>query len=189
MTDLVRAIRQELASIETDMGKLTAEAEKLNAKLREKGEKAEKLKAVLLLYEDDGAEGDADGQRPLFVSGQVVRLSSRPLLSSAAIVGVSSTPHMSKAAMVKAAVIQLLHEKGTEHRQKILGYLVERGLMGNEKNPMASLAAYLSENKELFSPDGKGNFSLTVEGKLASSVPEDRRSSGTQRDQGSSRLS
>jgi hypothetical protein len=32
--------------------------------------------------------------------------------------------------------------------------------MGDEKNPMANFAAYLSNWKDIFEPDGKGNWSL-----------------------------
>ena len=43
---------------------------------------------------------------------------------------------------------------GVAHRQEILGHLLQLGLMGKERSPMASLAAYLSEMKEFMSAGG-----------------------------------
>lgn len=65
----------------------------------------------------------------------------------------------SKATKVKEAVIALLAPRGKVHRTEILGSLQAAGLMGGEKNPMAQLAAYLSEWAE-FEGDGQGNWSL-----------------------------
>jgi len=67
---------------------------------------------------------------------------------------------LSKAASVRMAVRQLLTKEGTVHRREILKNLVEQQLMGHEKNPMVSLAAYLSDWKDDFASDGHGNFKL-----------------------------
>jgi hypothetical protein len=66
----------------------------------------------------------------------------------------------SKASTVRSALQELLQANGAVHRSAMLKYLVNKNLMGNEKNPMASLAAYLSDWKKDFVSDGKGNFSL-----------------------------
>jgi hypothetical protein len=68
--------------------------------------------------------------------------------------------HLSKGASVHMAVQDMLAKHGTLHRAEILKSLVEQRLMGHEKNPMASLAAYLSDWKSDFAPDGHGNFTL-----------------------------
>lgn len=68
--------------------------------------------------------------------------------------------HLSKAASVRLAIENLLRERGTVHRSHILDHLKQQSLMGQEKNPMGSLAAYLSDWKDMFEPDGHGNFSL-----------------------------
>jgi hypothetical protein len=47
----------------------------------------------------------------------------------------------------------------------------ELGLVGQEKNPMVSLAAYLSDWKDTFASDGKGNFSLKKQVKSAGFLP------------------
>lgn len=66
----------------------------------------------------------------------------------------------SKAAKVRAEVRALLSAQGNAHRAFILERLKSTGLMGMEKDPMASLAAYLSSWKDEFAPDGRGNFTL-----------------------------
>jgi hypothetical protein len=49
---------------------------------------------------------------------------------------------------------------GTVHRLAALQHLLDRGLMGHEKDPMANLAAYMSHWKDEFASDGAGNWSL-----------------------------
>lgn len=66
----------------------------------------------------------------------------------------------SKATKIRAAITDLLTKKSTVHRAAILDHLTKLGLMGNEKDPMAALAAYLSGWKDIFDFDGKGNWSL-----------------------------
>jgi hypothetical protein len=66
----------------------------------------------------------------------------------------------SKATRIHAAITDLLTNEGSTHRKEILNKLIKLGLMGNEKDPMASLAAYLSGWKDAFTFDGKGNWSL-----------------------------
>jgi hypothetical protein len=68
--------------------------------------------------------------------------------------------HLSKAASIKLEVEELLKERGKMHRSDILQHLIDQKLMGHEKKPLASLAAYLSDWRETFMPDGHGNFSL-----------------------------
>ena len=58
----------------------------------------------------------------------------------------------------------LLSENGTLHRSDILNVLLAKGVMGTEKDPMAHLAAFLSDSRDKFQSDGKGNFSLRQQG-------------------------
>jgi hypothetical protein len=67
---------------------------------------------------------------------------------------------LSKATSVRMAVQQFLQEHGTTHRSVLLKSLIDQKILGREKNPMAALAAYLSDFKNYFEPDGRGNFSL-----------------------------
>jgi hypothetical protein len=61
---------------------------------------------------------------------------------------------------VKSEIRGLLAHKTIAHRKDILAHLTARGVMGHEKDPMASLAAYLSGFKDDFVFDGNGNYSL-----------------------------
>ncbi|GAA0571935.1 hypothetical protein GCM10009416_08210 [Craurococcus roseus] len=65
-----------------------------------------------------------------------------------------------KAARLKAAARGLLAANGTLHRSALLERLQDAGIMTREGNPMATLAAYLSDWRDEFASDGKGNFSL-----------------------------
>ena len=148
MSDLVRILRLELASLEADAEKLEADAAKLQGRLRSALDKADKVKALISLYASD--ETDM-AQQGLFTPEETPPERLSPDIK----------PHgVSKAAQIKAEVTYLLEARGTEHRQKILDHLISKGLMGQEKSPLASLAAYLSDYKAVFVADGRGNFSL-----------------------------
>jgi hypothetical protein len=69
-------------------------------------------------------------------------------------------PRPSKKALIKNEIEQLLLSKGPTHRKEILAILEFRGLMGHEKDPMASLAAYLSAFSDNFVNDGSGTWSI-----------------------------
>jgi hypothetical protein len=91
---------------------------------------------------------------------------------------VSSVPvrrervRLSKAASVRIAVQEFLRDNGPSHRTLILKHLVETKVMGHEKKPLAALAAYLSEFRELFEPDGRGNFSLKKPAESGAAAPQ-----------------
>jgi len=72
----------------------------------------------------------------------------------------STETALSKAQSVRKEIVALLTTKGQVHRKEILAHVVSKGFMGKEKNPMASLAAYLSGWRDQFETDGKGNFKL-----------------------------
>ncbi len=154
MTEIVSTLRRELVAIEADVAKLETETSKLQARLRLALDKAEKVKAVLAIY---AGEDTSEQQPRLFAP-----LSMGSTVTADAVRTVSSagTSGKSKAFQIKAEVSDLLNARGTEHRQKILDHLVGKGLMGHEKDPLASLAAYLSNYKDVFMADGRGNFSL-----------------------------
>ena len=46
------------------------------------------------------------------------------------------------------------------HRKVLLEHLVNKGIMGTERNSLPYLAAFLSEHRTKYAPDGRGNFSL-----------------------------
>jgi hypothetical protein len=106
MSDLVRVLRLELASIEADAEKLEAEAAKLQARLCLALDKADKVKAVLSVYANDEAETN---QSQMFAS--VEDPPERPLADV-------KPRGASKAARIKAEVTYMLDARGNEHRQK-----------------------------------------------------------------------
>lgn len=154
MTDIVHTLRHELVAIEADVAKLETEAAKLQARLRLSLDKAEKVKAVLTLY---AGEEIPEQQPRLFASFSAGSTATATIVRKVTTAGSSGK---SKAFQIKVEVSDLLNARGTEHRQKILDHLVGKGLMGHEKDPLASLAAYLSNYKDVFMADGRGNFSL-----------------------------
>ena len=67
---------------------------------------------------------------------------------------------LSKRELFRRETSELLKTQGLVHRTKILAHLTEMGVMGKEKDPIASLASYLSESKDIFAHDGKGGWYL-----------------------------
>jgi len=67
----------------------------------------------------------------------------------------------SKVAVARDAVTSFLREQSKAHRSTILEMLIAKGIMGSEKDPMGSLAAYLSGWRDTMSHDGQGNWFLT----------------------------
>jgi hypothetical protein len=68
---------------------------------------------------------------------------------------------VSKADSIKASIKDYLEAKGRPvHRNELLEHLMAKNLMGHEKSPIASLAAYLSDFRDELGiePDGKGHW-------------------------------
>ena len=175
MSELVQNLLHELAAVEADVGKLESEAAKVQARLRIALDKADKLKAVIALY----AEAPSDRPQPQLFTPMSAQSCEQGVVTEP----VGNQRHGSKASLLKAEVTHLLDVRGTEHRQKILEHLVSKGLMGREKNPLANLAAYLSDNKDVFATDGRGNFSLRRMGRHEP-PPALERSAGSAEDAG-----
>jgi hypothetical protein len=69
-------------------------------------------------------------------------------------------PGETKQARMEREIAALLKIRGTVHRTDLLAYLVNAGIMGNESDPLAHLAAFLSKKRERFASNGMGLFSL-----------------------------
>ncbi len=153
MSDIVRTLRLELIVIEAEIPDLEAEASQAQSRLRRSLEKADKIKGVIALYADENV-GAPQPQlfEPPLPSQESPPQAAEPIKQA--------EQEKSKALRVKEGVVELLGLRGTEHRSKILERLIEKRLMGTERNPLASLASYLSDNKDVFVTDGRGNFSL-----------------------------
>jgi hypothetical protein len=141
MNDLVKTLRSELAALERE---LQADARFV---------KVQRIRELLTAYapETDVTPKPTPKQRR-----RSTRKGVRKHKPSAA-----AAP--SKAQLVLREVEALLTEKGHLHRKEILTHLVAKGLMGQEKTPMANLAAYLSAWRDRFETDGKGTFKLRAE--------------------------
>ncbi|MGJ0454796.1 MAG: hypothetical protein ACR65T_16430 [Methylocystis sp.] len=68
--------------------------------------------------------------------------------------------HESKKAKVKREIDRLLRQEGPTHRNRILEVLIAKKLMGNEKDPMQSLAIYLSNFSDDFVSQGEGVWAI-----------------------------
>jgi hypothetical protein len=82
----------------------------------------------------------------------------RPLVGISTMAG--SRAFHKKGDKIKAAAIAFLQQCDRAHRTEILEHLECSGLLGQEKDPMASLAAYFSGWRDTFESDGAGYWSL-----------------------------
>lgn len=87
----------------------------------------------------------------------------------------------SKRNRVHDGIMKFLAEHPGAHRRELLSDLVQKGLMGDEKDPMASLAAYLSDFRSELQNNGQGHWSLKestpdaeAPGPIESLVPGDQ---------------
>jgi hypothetical protein len=73
----------------------------------------------------------------------------------------------SKVERIRTEAEKFVRSKGgVAHRQEILDHLVSLGIMGRESRPMASFAAYLSDElKDTFVGHGGGQWGLRASGK------------------------
>jgi hypothetical protein len=134
---------------------LKAEITELEAELHNdpRQRKLARLRAALAEYDPPAM---ISGNGSLAASGGN---GSSTSLSASGALGASATLR-TKEDKVKAEIAALLQQRGAVHRKEILRHLIAVGLMGHEKTPMSSLAAYLSYSKNIFDRDGGGNWSL-----------------------------
>jgi hypothetical protein len=66
----------------------------------------------------------------------------------------------SKEQKVRAAIRDLLRERGLVHRKEILEHIKGLGLMGHERNPLKSLGVYMNRIRVELSPEGAGMWRL-----------------------------
>lgn len=92
------------------------------------------VRELLTSYREETASADATGRR--HERSTVKQTRSGELLER-----VGET----KKSKIRSAIEELIRKDGPLHRKVILDHLVLSGLMGNEKNPMQSLAIYLTD--------------------------------------------
>jgi hypothetical protein len=133
MTDhFVLALKAEIAELEDEL--------RNDARHR----KLARLRETLAEYEPGGH------QAQLALNGGAFSMSISP----------ATLKLRTKGGRVKAEIVTLLRQHGAVHRKGILSHLTATGLMGHEKDPMASLAAYFSGWRDTFEADGRGTWSL-----------------------------
>jgi len=132
--NVVSALQQELASLEADL--------RADPRYR----KIERIRAVLAEYVGGANASEPKPHSPESPSHRRERAR-----------GVDT-----KSDRVREIIKAILVEKGTAHRSEFLRVLMEKGIMGKEKDPMASLAAYLSDFKNDFRSVGTGEWALAV---------------------------
>jgi hypothetical protein len=91
-----------------------------------------------------------------------------------------------KAQRILNAIREFVEPRGTVHRMEILDHLTAAGLMDGIVNPMANLAAFISDHKEFFVSHGGGRWSLASEPK--SEAPNSSELSGAPKPNGTNPL-
>jgi hypothetical protein len=148
MVEIVYALRSEL---ETAVGRIRAFEAAVTAaqeRLRTETDKAEKLKALLAVYEGEEQTETTAEQAQLPIPPPHALHTDQPRQAS------------TKKARMEQEIIALLSLRGSLHRSAILEHLNAKGIMGGEKDQLAHLAAFLSDNRAKFASDGRGTYSL-----------------------------
>jgi len=150
MSDIVTSLRAELTALEDEVRK--------DPRLL----KIERIRSLLELYKQEASDPAPQMQPPHPQPPQAVEAETTQPTRS-----VPGKSERSKAYRVREHIRSVLDRNGPTHRTRILEDLARADLMGQEKDPMTSLAAYLSEWRDEFASDGKGNFSLRDKGASA----------------------
>ena len=124
---------------------LRLELVELEAELKARQQKIERIKELLALYETPA------GQQQLGNAALVAKGNGRAIPPG----------NLTKNKRIEDGILVILRANGEMHRKTILEYLTAQGIMGGEKNPIGHLAAFLSARRDLFVSDGRGNFRLT----------------------------
>ena len=162
MSQIVEALRRELAELQAEL------------RSDPRFVKIQRIEDLLAVY-----EGDKPSANPPIVAQDAAQAPPPPTPPRQ-----TGAKPQSKANEIRAAIAALLTEQQSQHRKVILDHLIAKGLMGHEKNPMAQLAAYLSDWRAEFKSDGQGNFSLAQGANAATSAVRESRTSGLPFDQG-----
>ncbi|UZO92351.1 Hypothetical protein RMP42_05790 [Roseomonas mucosa] len=71
-----------------------------------------------------------------------------------------------KTSRICTMIESALRQHGPLHRQRLLEILIADGVMGKEARPIDRLATILTENRHLFSSDGRGTYALAAAGHI-----------------------
>ncbi len=144
MPDLIETLRTELATLESELAS------------------DPRYKKVLHIRELIALYGESVATQPITAqevpTRRVVRVPWR-------------AKEPSKAQRTRDAISQFLEPRGIVHRTEILDHLTSLGLMEGIKKPMANLAAFISDHKEMFRSHGGGRWSLASSSNPESETP------------------
>jgi hypothetical protein len=158
MSDFIIALMSEQESVAIDVQRLSQEVAAAQQRLKVATDKADRLLALLSAYEAEEKLASA-------VNVHTVNLPPVRLQTAAAVAARFVHPtQLSKKQAMEREVESMLAGRPGLHRSVILGGLLGKGIMGSEKDPMAHLAAFLSDHRHKFVSDGKGNFDLRRNG-------------------------
>jgi len=83
-----------------------------------------------------------------------------PLTAAPLVVGSKERP-TTKAGKIRHAIKAYMEEHGVVSRGQLLEHLKAKGLLGiKEARPLKTLGTYLFKGKDIWTNDGKGNWSL-----------------------------
>jgi hypothetical protein len=151
-SELINALKRELEQLEAEFS------------LDPRYCKIEHIRRLLSYYEAEA--NDAPGSCGLPSLGPT----SAPARPATGMANANS-----KLARVRRHIAEFLAERRSASRREILDYLIERNVMGQEGNPMASLASYLSVSPQ-FCKAGSGYWSLSTEVSAAARPQRDAES-------------
>jgi hypothetical protein len=157
MSDIVPALRSELQAVSAQVRVLESAVTDAQERLRKASDRAEKLKGLLATYEVDEPSRPALSQTELAIIPKASEGPQRRMPTQ-------EWRGETKKSRMEQEITNLLLLRGSVHRSNILDHMTAKGIMGSEKGPMAHLAAFLSDHKETFASDGKGNFCLRRNG-------------------------
>jgi hypothetical protein len=164
MSDIRQALRSELESTAANVQVLEAQISSTQERLRVEIDKVDRIKGLLLIY-----EAEAEAAKPTVPPPPLTTTPTTPPSVRGTV-----PRRISKKTRMEHEVAALLALRGSVHRNHILEHLSKSGIMGTEKNPLAHLAAFLSDHKAQFVSDGRGVFSLRPSApQQTASVPQD----------------
>lgn len=149
MSNAIPVLRDELQTTSESIPALEAAVTVAQERLRFATEKEAQIRLLLTMLEAEANENVYS-----VVAAPPALLPTKPRTPEPGVRVATKADRMDQEATA------LLTMRGTVHRKEILAHLIEKEIMGSEKDPLAHLAAFLSDRKERYESDGKGNFKL-----------------------------
>ena len=155
----IESLRAALGSSTATVPSLEAKVATAQERLRREIAKIEKLRDLIALFEADEPPTFSTENPPLAVDGFNI-VTGQGVFKGEGTLSTDAQVIESKQSRMDREVTTLLRMRGTAHRTDLLSHLVNAEIMGNESNPLAHLAAFLSKRRDKFTSDGLGRFSL-----------------------------